>query len=1028
MKKITNNTFPMLGHFINTWNIFSRAQLLKDYFSSQQSFCVVTKQENIKKYENILQELKVPHATLMSVQDIGNLISETPGIFLCSPEFFECKTPNLYTLENTFNLKIEKWKTYDISQIIKKLQEFWYVFHDFLEGNDYKRQWDTLHIKWKNDPKTYLIHFWWDEIEAIGFQENNTFTEIDHLNIYSWNKIDIFDSIDMNKSGFFECLESKNIPVILDMIDIHNVYKLFENYQNLVAFDIFKSALFDQKNLHITDIFIENLKQLEEKIVSKEKKTIFYTKSPKVLQNFLTQNNFYENIEVIQTHLVILKSYQTPQVQIICDDNLSKIFIKKRKRKSVSENVDLLLHIKSGDYVVHRDHGIWIFSGIIEKEVGAIRKEYIEIHYQANDKLFVPITEIKRVSKYLWSEDPKLTRLNTKEWSKKLDKASEDVYKTAQELLEIYAQRKILQWYSFPRNPQQEHIFQKSFEYEYTLDQQSAIEDILWDMEKPIPMDRILVGDVGFWKTEIAFHAIYNAFLQNKQSILLSPLVVLAYEHYEKAKERFADFGIKIWLLTRFEKPKIVEKTLKDLENGTLDLVIGTHKLLDENIVYKNLWLLIIDEEHKFWVKDKEAIKKIKNKNLFWIDILSMSATPIPRSLNMALGGIKDISILAHPPRNRLPIDTSISQFDDTLIFQTGQREFARNWQLYFIHNRVDTIENVKQHLQKIFPDRSIIVTHGQLVWDELEQRIIDFKQKKYDILLSTTVIENGIDFPNVNTIIINDAYKFGISQIHQLRGRVGRTERQWYCVLLFAKDKIQEDAAKRLSTMVEYSHLWAGFELAVKDLENRGGWEILWIQQSGKTSEIGITLYMNMLEEKIQELKNNHFGEISSHKKIETTLDLNVEAYIPSDLFQNELDKIQFYKEIESISDFEELDEIIQDFSAQNESLSPSAFHLFMLLKVRIQASNYGIVSIKRMWVSYHIDFESSSTIETLKNFLDLDEERYFSVVDLTKVKCVVSKFKNDTEFLQYLDKIFFQKKENLKKRKIIIWRPKKL
>lgn len=393
-------------------------------------------------------------------------------------------------------------------------------------------------------------------------------------------------------------------------------------------------------------------------------------------------------------------------------------------------------------------------------------------------------------------------------------------------------------------------------------------------------MDRLLVGDVGFGKTEVAFNAAYLALQNKKQVVLISPLVVLAHEHYTKAQERFASHGIHIEILTRLQSQAHATRVLKELANGTIDMVIGTHRLLSEKIQWKRLGLLIVDEEHKFGVVDKEKIKNIKAD----IDILSLSATPIPRSLNLALSGVRDISLLKTPPIGRKSISTLVTRYNEQVIQDAGKKELERAGQIFFVHNRVANIEVVQKQLQGLFPKARICITHGQLPGDELEDRILAFKQKKYDILLSTTVIENGIDFSNVNTIFINECQSFGISQIHQLRGRVGRSDTQGYCYLLYRKEQLDMEAAKRIQTIVDYSYLGAGFELAMKDLEIRGGGDILGVKQSGQAQEIGISLFLKMLEEKIEELKQeethvSNKEHILTPVKLPCSIDLGLSA-----------------------------------------------------------------------------------------------------------------------------------------------------
>ena len=711
-----------------------------------------------------------------------------------------------------------------------------------------------------------------------------------------------------------------------------------------------------------------------------------------------------------------------------------KIFIKKRLSKNVAADLDLLLKITPWDFVVHVDHGIGIFKWIIKKELpqwssnNILIREYIEIHYKWEDKLFVPITEVSRVNKFIGSDNPKLTGLNTTEWSRKLKKVDEQVQQIAEELLEIYSQRKMWKSFAFIPDAQKEQAFQWSFPYTYTQDQDEAIDEILADMEKQEPMDRLLVWDVWFGKTEVAFNAIHRAFINKKQAVFIAPLVVLAYEHYEKAVDRFRGLGMKIAVITRMESAKKVESVLLWLKWWSIDLVIWTHRLLSDKIAYKNLWLLVVDEEHKFWVSDKEKIKKLKTS----IDILSMSATPIPRSLNMALSQIRQISIIKTPPQGRQDINTIISKFSERVILDWCEAEFERWWQVYFVHNRVQTLVHFEKVLQWLFPDKKIVITHGQLPWNMLEKRIIDFKNKKYDILLTTTVIENWIDFPNVNTIFINEAQNFGISQIHQLRWRVWRSDRLWHCYLLYKKENLGSETAKRLKTIVNYSYLWAGFELAMKDLEIRWGGDLLGCRQSGQTSEIGVNLYLKMIEQKINELKRNKEKEASTTSdnkvitkvKTHTKIDLQLNIWIPDSYFDSDLDKINFYREIESLSHEDDLDNLIEDFRIENNissSLPEEMQNFFMLLKVKLRSQNYNISHIKKVWINYQIDFATDTTIDELKAFLDLDKEVKFVVVTTTRLRTPVKHFTNTEKFLQYLlnlfDKRVWKRKIKLKR-----------
>lgn len=911
---------------------------------------------------------------------------------------------NTYVLEKKNMIHLQKNKETNISKLVQDLALFGYAYSEYASNGTYKKIGDIVSITRFDWSFQYQISFWWETIENIYSIERKIENgEIIPLKkeeieeIYLWRKCEIVFEWE---NAIIDLLDEKEIFTIIDSLEFDTNYEKLQKIKNVCSFDIVGTNSFEKINLHIDDVSIENIEKLKETLVSK--KNYIYTKNTKLIENFVDYNGI-ENTSVSEVKAAFLKSFQTPTLNCICDDVILKTFVKKRARKTLSSDLDILLKIKNGDFIVHIDHWIWIFNGIVAKDLGGYTKEYIEILYKNDDKLFVPTTEVERISKYVWVENPTLTGLGTNEWNKHIEKAEKDIAKIAEELLEVYASRKLHNWFAFTRFKEKEQAFQHSFPYIYTHDQMTAIDDILQDMSETKNMDRLLVWDVWFWKTEIAFNAIYTAFLNKRQSILISPLVVLAYEHFEKAVDRFSSFWMRIWILTRLETQKKTSETLRKLAAGEIDLVIGTHKVLSEKIVYKNLGLIIVDEEHKFWVEDKEKIKKIKTN----IDALSMSATPIPRSLNMALSGIRDISILKEAPLWRKDITSMVSIFDEGVIYNACTKEFERGWQVFFIHNRVENIETIKNTLQKIFPDKKIVVTHGRLQWDELEDRIIDFKHKKYDILLSTTVIENGIDFANVNTIFINECQSYGLSQIHQLRGRVWRSDRQGYCYLLYRKEFLNEDTVKRLKTIVKYSYLWAGFELAIKDLEIRGGWDILWVRQSGQATEIGIHLFIEMLEDKIEELKHEWVAH-TSHKGNDVSIDLWISAYIQDDAFSWETDKLNFYREIESIDTLDALEDLKKEFYSVSSETPVETENLFNILTLKIKCIDYKIRSIKKVWINYEINFKNNISVEDLKSFLKLDKDVLFHIVSLDKIRTPKKSFSSDSEFLEYLLQMF--------------------
>ena len=1014
MNLINNIILSTNKHYINNWNLFSKSILLKN--NNDKYLFIVDNEKRKEEYKKIFNFLNIFYIEVNNFSSLIDLIyNRNKLIYIIEKSFFESDINNLREIENRKSIHIKKWNSINIEEFLWKLNDFWYKYWEFLEEWNYNKHWDLISVKINNYIE-YKISLWWENIEEIIKIENNENTQIDSFSIWKIESIIIKENNSNFNNELLKKIDTNWNKIILDNLDFYINYQEFLKLDNKIVFNNLKDETVKQIDLNINDLYIEKIEELTELLKGTEyTNKIIYTKNKKTIKNYIDYNNI-SNITINETKLNNLKSFKTHNTIVLCDDNISRVFIKKRIKRSLSKSMDLLLQIKPWDYIVHIDHWIWIFKEIVEKELSWIKKEYIELEYKNNDKLYIPITEIYRVSKYVWTENPKLTWLNTKEWDKKIKNASEDIQKIANELLEIYAKRKLQKWFQFKKYKEEEIKFQQSFQYTYTDDQIKVIREIFDDMESEITMDRLLSWDVWFWKTEIAFNAIFKAVMNWKQAALISPLVVLAYEHYEKAIDRFKDFWIIVEVLTRFEKASAIKNTLEKLKNWKIDLIIWTHRLLSEDVEYKDLWLLVVDEEHKFWVKDKEKIKNLK-----WnIDILSMSATPIPRSLNMALSWIRSMSMLTTPPFWRKNIHTYVSRFDNNIILQAWKKEFERWGQLFFIHNRVSTINSMKKHLEELFPNKSVIITHWQLPWDQLEKRIIQFKRKEYDILLSTTVIENWIDFSNVNTIFINEAYNFWISQIHQLRWRVWRNDKQWYCYLLYRKDKIKEDAAKRLKTIVDYSHLWAWFELAIKDLEIRWWWDILGINQSGQSQNIWINLFLEMLENKVEELKNKIDNKEEKENIYIPTIDLNISAYISENYFSSELDKINFYREIESLNNIEDLNNIIEDFNNMNPDFSIETQNFFDLLKIKILSIKYKIKSIKKIWINYQIDFLENIKIEELKKFLVLDYNINFTVITWTRLRSETKRYNSDYNFVKYLLDIFENKKQIKKKIKL--------
>lgn len=997
--------------YSQTGNPTSRLFLLKSLFAGLNKKCILTDSADdlwaIRDFGETILDKKITE--ICSVWEFFLLPHSENDIFVADINIFRTEK-NLYHFEHKENLKIERWKTRKIDEIIEQLLENGFEYDPSLGDTfTYQKTGSILSIIGNNINIMYQIEWFDTEIDAILMQ-NRISQERKFLNEITFSKKNsqkfFHEKNDEEKYSInVEILES--LPKILPEVDFYILWCDF--LQEISVLQKFAIIHFSEINtLENEKIWVDfpEIKNIHELIanISNNKNTpIFYTRNPKTLENFL-ENNSLKNITIIHSNSRKIESFEfkndnkifknIPKL-LIADDILWKIFVKSRKSGSVAKNLDLLISLSPGDFVVHRDHGIAKFHAIVKKQMWDLEREYLELHYADNDKLFVPITEIFRISKYLGENDVTLTRLGWKEWEKTLTKTDEELQKIAENILETNARRQMVQWRAFGRFEEEEQIFRDNFPYEYTDDQLRGIFEVFADMEAETPMDRLLSGDVGFGKTEIAMNASYKAFLSGAQVAVISPLVVLAMEHYESFVERLGKFGVKIALLSRMNSPKETQEILEKMKTGEINIVIGTHRLLSEDVKWKKLGLLIIDEEHKFGVMHKEKIKKIRTG----IDILSLSATPIPRSLNLALSGLRKISLLTTPPKKKKPIETIITNWNENII-QTGiERELARGGQVIIVHNRIKWIESLKQELEEMLSESQnkaqIIVTHGRMNGDEIEERIHDFKEKKYNILLTTTIIENGVNFLSANTIVIIDPEEFWLASLHQLRGRVGRCGDQGYCYLAYRKISLNPDEKNRLITIANNNHLGAGFEIAMRDMEIRGAGDILGIKQSGKSKDVGLPLYFRMLEEKIAELKHE------KQSKIFTKIELDLSYIIPNEFFISELDKLNFFREVENIDNISELEALENEFlqDERNEHIE----NLFLLLKARIIFGAFGIEKISKNGNFYVLDFKKWHTIYELKNFLDaFDKGKNMIVVSPEKIRIDAKNFQNSRDFLQ--------------------------
>jgi len=621
---------------------------------------------------------------------------------------------------------------------------------------------------------------------------------------------------------------------------------------------------------------------------------------------------------------------------------------KKKRWIQPAEKKSTLLdfqELKVGDLVVHDQHGIGRYMGMRTLEVDGVTRDFFYIKYAGEDKLYLPVDQLDSLQKYIGGEGhpPRVYSLGGQEWARVKNRVRASVQELAKDLLSLYAERESVSGYAFsPDHPWQVE-FEDRFPFEETPDQLHTIIEVKKDMERSHPMDRLLCGDVGYGKTEVALRAAFKAVMDGKQVAFLVPTTILGQQHYNNFKERFQGFPVEIELLSRFRSAKEQKETIKRLSAGVTDIVIGTHRLLSADIKFKNLGLLIIDEEHRFGVRHKERLKMLRRE----MDVLSMTATPIPRTLHMAISGARDLSIINTPPENRYPVQTYVVEYADSLVREAIQRELHRRGQVYFVYNRVQTIERWAQKLKELVPGARIGVGHGQMAERALEKVMARFLSREYDILVSTTIVEAGLDISNVNTMIIHDADFFGLAQLYQLRGRVGRSNRVAYCYLTYRRDKVMtEDAGKRLQAIKEFTELGSGFKIALRDLEIRGAGNILGPEQHGFMIAIGYELYCRLLEQAIETMKGK--GE-AREREFAPRLDLQVNAYLPSSYVANQQQKIELYRRIATLESKEELQEMAVELKDRFGRLQPPVENLLLVMRLRQLAREKGVEAVEQ-------------------------------------------------------------------------------
>ncbi|OGJ59652.1 transcription-repair coupling factor [Candidatus Peribacteria bacterium RIFCSPHIGHO2_01_FULL_55_13] len=851
-------------------------------------------------------------------------------------------------------LALKKGKEIAFTQVIESLIAMGYMHGDdrFLLPGQYRRVGDTFDVWPIQEKYPHRIALEFDRVESIA----ETDPEDLGKTLKTKDSVDICPIVYERMLPLSEQLPESHVLVIDDQDDI----TVPEN-ADILRFTAFPEGATTHVHLRYLSVLkfytlTDFLNDVRDKL--QQDWTLFVvTKRIDELKGICTEEHvpFTHGLERRPGAITLVPagrddllphSLQNPDLRIalLTDREIFSLRKAGRERSVQKLALDFITSLVPGDYVVHMEHGIGHFEGMTQKEVDGTDREYLELTYAEGDKLFVPVDQADKLSKYVYEEgnEPVLTRLGTNDWKKVQSKLKEETAKIAGELLKIYALRAKARGHSFGGDGPMMKKFEEEFPYQETPGQTKAIEDIKKDMEDVHPMDRLVCGDVGFGKTEVAMRAAFKAVQGGKQVAVLAPITILAQQHYESFRKRMEGFGVKIDMLSRFRTAAQQKVTLEKARKGDIDIVIGTHRLLQDDVKFLNLGLLIIDEEQRFGVKQKEKFKEMRAS----IDILTLTATPIPRTLNLGLHKLRDITTITTPPPGRLPIITEVRKYSDILIREAITAEVKRGGQIYVLHNRVETIDAFADKLRLLCPKAKFVVGHGQLKPEVLEERILGFKNGEFDVLVSSTIIENGIDLPRANTLIVNEAEHFGLSQLYQLRGRVGRSKLQAYAYFLYHGQKLHEDAKKRLRAIVEACELGSGFQVAMRDLEIRGAGEILGAEQSGTMQTVGVSHYLRMLKSAVEELQSGGTPEAEDEVAVEILLP--VPALLPSFYIPDEGERISVYQKLAGSEDEAILKEFEQDLLEEYGHAPKQVENLFLILRLKLAARRSGVQRVK--------------------------------------------------------------------------------
>lgn len=907
--------------------------------------------------------------TIELLEFVSRLYLMRAGVFVVDFYSLQQQLPSLKELE-VEGVKLEKGVKMSAVHLVESLVSAGYELaeEEVLKKGEYVRRGDSMYVYPVNAEWVIRIDIGFDCVEKLVFldEELKEKAEVGGFLVFPIH----YD----NSHGDALDVLGKDSIVVDDEVDVMDEYYQFWNEFmekatsscKTISFTSFNDDVANHSHLHLLSVLkyrnaYDFANDVRDKI-NADWKMLLFTKHTNEVRGLFTDQaipfkvgideNSFKNSSVFLINVdkedSFPQSFQAPvqKIALFTDSDVS-FLREERKRAGNSNNIfkDFLTSLKTGDYVVHADHGIAKFLGLDQKTVDGVTKEYLKLGYAENDKLFVPIDQADKVNKYIGSEDlmPKLTRLGSAEWNTMTSKVRKETQLIAKELLKLYAERKAAKGFKFASDVEAQSKFEATFGYDETPGQIKAINDVKGDMERTQPMDRLVCGDVGFGKTEVAMRAAFKAVMNKKQVAVISPITILADQHYQSFKARMEDFHVRVEMLSRFRTAKQQAEILEKSKKGEIDILIGTHRLLQPDVGFKDLGLVVIDEEQRFGVKQKEKLKEMRKE----VDVLTLTATPIPRTLNICLNSLRDITTITTPPYGRLPVITEVRKFSTSLVREAIMREFKRGGQVYVLHNRVQTIDSFADQLRELIPEAKFGVAHGKLGAGDLEERIMAFKDHKYDVLVSSTIIENGIDLANANTLIVNSAEKFGLAQLYQLRGRVGRGKTQAYAYFLYHGQRLKLDAKKRLRAIVEASDLGSGFQIAMKDLEIRGAGDILGANQHGVINVVGVAHFVRMLNKAVDDLQAGRVMEGEEEVK-DVSVELPLPAYIPDAYISDPKDKINAYQRLSSADTFEYLDEIEKDFVEDYGKMPREVANLLHVIKLKILAKRAGLVNVK--------------------------------------------------------------------------------